>query len=119
MKAFYRELGRKVRERRRSISLSQAKLAANVGLSRTSITNIELGRQHVAVHMLYELATALGAEPQHFLPDKKLLRRNKVLRVDRKHLAESVAQTVEDLYQRITTGTQMAERKNDASGKKS
>ena len=44
MRNFYRELGRLIRDRRKAISLSQAGLAANVGLSRTSITNIELGR---------------------------------------------------------------------------
>ncbi len=98
--------------------MSQATLAVSVGLSRTSITNIELGRQHVPLHTLYEVASALGVEPSQFLPDKKFLQRTKVLQIDHKHLSRDLAQTVEGLYQRATTDVEPL-RSDNASDPKS
>jgi transcriptional regulator with XRE-family HTH domain len=119
VKDFYRELGRLIRNRRKAIPLSQEALGVNVGLSRTSITNIELGRQHLTLHMLYEFASALGVDPHHLLPDKKYLRRKKTLRIDRKHLSAGPAQAVEGLYERMSTRTLPLERSDDASDTKS
>lgn len=103
MRAFYRELGRLIRERRKAISMSQATLAGHVSLSRTSITNVELGRQHLSLYMLFVFAKALGVEPQTFLPDKKFLRGAKVLRFDSKHVSPQIAQELKGLYERVAT----------------
>jgi transcriptional regulator with XRE-family HTH domain len=67
---LYKEFGRRLRDLRKAAGLSQLALAERVGLSRTSITNIELGRQHIPLHVLYPLASALGAPPAQLLPDK-------------------------------------------------
>ena len=64
----YRALGRIVRERREASDLTQADLAHAIGLGRTSVANIEAGRQSVLVHQLYGLAQALGCEPRDLLP---------------------------------------------------
>jgi transcriptional regulator with XRE-family HTH domain len=48
--------------------MSQAALAKAVGLSRTSITNIEQGRQPVNIHTLYAMADILGVEVGDLLP---------------------------------------------------
>jgi transcriptional regulator with XRE-family HTH domain len=48
--------------------MSQAALAKAVGLSRTSITNIEQGRQPVNIHTLYAMADILGIEVGDLLP---------------------------------------------------
>lgn len=48
--------------------MTQEKLGKIVGLSRTSITNIEQGRQHIAVHQLVQFADALGIAPEALLP---------------------------------------------------
>jgi len=40
-----------------------------VGLTRTSITNIERGIQHINLHQLYLLAAAVGLRPAQLLPD--------------------------------------------------
>ena len=69
MDRLYGEFGRLVRERRLKAHLTQSQLAKRVGLSRTSITNIELGQQHIPLHVLYPLASALGASPHELLPD--------------------------------------------------
>lgn len=51
--------------------MTQEKLGALVGLSRTSITNIEKGRQHVSLHHLFALAKALKVSPEALLPAVK------------------------------------------------
>lgn len=71
MQRLYTEFGRLLREHRTQARLSQQVVADRVGLSRTSITNIEIGRQHIPLHMLYELASAVSTTPENLLPDKK------------------------------------------------
>lgn len=66
--ALYRDFGRRLRTAREAGGLSQSELAARVGLGRTSITNIETGRQRVPLHLLLELAAALGVQPASLLP---------------------------------------------------
>lgn len=67
---FYVSLGSQIREARRQSHLTQDELAGVVGLTRTSITNIERGRQPVSVYALVQLSSALGREPGSFLvPD--------------------------------------------------
>jgi transcriptional regulator with XRE-family HTH domain len=73
MDQLYREFGRLLRQRRKSAHLTQDDVADRVGLARTSITNIEQGRQHVSLHMLYELADAVGAHAHELLPKKAIL----------------------------------------------
>ncbi|MXW19489.1 MAG: helix-turn-helix transcriptional regulator [Gammaproteobacteria bacterium] len=67
---LYEEFGRRLRDLRlgRSKPMTQAGLGSLVGLSRTSITNIEMGRQQVSLHHLYRIAAALGIEPDQLLP---------------------------------------------------
>ena len=48
--------------------MTQDRLGTLVGLSRTSITNIEKGRQHVSLHQLYRIADVLGVTPDMLLP---------------------------------------------------
>jgi transcriptional regulator with XRE-family HTH domain len=66
---LYKEFGELVRlHRERQEKLTQEKLGQLVGLSRTSITNIEKGRQHVALHQLLDLADALKVQPEALIP---------------------------------------------------
>jgi len=57
--SFYRELGRRVYRARVDNGLTQDELAKLVRLSRTSITNIEKGRQKLLAHTVADLAKAL------------------------------------------------------------
>jgi transcriptional regulator with XRE-family HTH domain len=68
MERFYKEFGRLLRGFRDKAHLSQLDVAKRVGLSRTSITNIELGRQQVSLHLLFSLASAVGTTPELLLP---------------------------------------------------
>jgi transcriptional regulator with XRE-family HTH domain len=66
---FYRQFGGQLRERRRRLGLTQESLAEDVGLSRTSITNIERGEQRILLHQLYSFADKLKVRPEKLLPD--------------------------------------------------
>ncbi len=65
---LYAAFGRRIRELRTGRELSQQTLAKRVGLTRTSITNVEGGRQHVSLGLIYRLAGALGEPPERLLP---------------------------------------------------
>jgi len=82
MDVLYKEFGRRLREAREAARLSQDAVAKRVGLSRTSITNIERGRQHVALHMLYRFASAVGAQPTELLPSQLSPQSNDVVDPD-------------------------------------
>jgi transcriptional regulator with XRE-family HTH domain len=64
---IYEALGRSIRECREQRRMKQGELADLVGLSRSSITNIELGRQSVLVDQLCRFAQALGVQPADLL----------------------------------------------------
>lgn len=67
--AFYAEVGRRVRNARDTRGLTQEALATLVSLTRTSITNIEKGRQKLLAHTIVDLATALKVAPATLLPE--------------------------------------------------
>lgn len=69
----YETLGKLVRATRKHAGLTQEELGRRVGLTRTSITNLEKGRQRIQVHTLYELASALDLDPQDLLPSEESL----------------------------------------------
>jgi transcriptional regulator with XRE-family HTH domain len=61
-------LGKKIKEKRRANGLTQSELADAISISRTSLTNMELGRQRLLIDQLYKMAAALNAKPQELLP---------------------------------------------------
>lgn len=63
-----RAFGALLREHRYDQRMSQEQLARAAGLSRTSVVNIEKGRQGVSLESLYKLAAALGRQPGDLLP---------------------------------------------------
>jgi transcriptional regulator with XRE-family HTH domain len=66
---LYLQLGRCIRAARKHAGLTQAELAASISLSRTSVTNIERGRQQILLHTLYDIASTLGIDPANLLPE--------------------------------------------------
>src|SRR4051794_34512163 len=66
---FYQALGKKIRTARTHAGVSQEGLSTAIGFSRTSITNIEKGRQPVYVHTLLRISEVLGADFQTLLPE--------------------------------------------------
>lgn len=66
---FYQAFGHKLRQARKAAGLTQEVLADRVGLSRPSITNIELGNQQLPLHMLDSFASVLGMKACELLPE--------------------------------------------------
>jgi len=66
--ALYRKLGENIRKCRTQRKLSQDELAKLVGLNRTSMTNIEKGRQHPPLHTLCEIVEHLKVDISELLP---------------------------------------------------
>lgn len=71
--AFYSALGHRIREVRQQQNLTQESLAKRVSLTRTSVTNIEKGRQQLLVHTFLEIAEALSVSPTTLLPQSSTL----------------------------------------------
>jgi transcriptional regulator with XRE-family HTH domain len=65
---FYEEFGARVRRARQQAGVSQEQLGHLVGLNRSSISNVEIGRQRVPLHMLMEFANALEVPAGSLLP---------------------------------------------------
>jgi DNA-binding XRE family transcriptional regulator len=59
----YVSFGQAVKARRLALGLTQEDLAKMVGLTRTSVTNIEIGRQRVLLSDLFSFARAFGVQP--------------------------------------------------------
>ncbi len=66
--AFYQQLGTNIRKCRNLRKLSQDALAKLVGLTRTSLTNIEQGRQHPPLHTFCEIVDQLKVDISELLP---------------------------------------------------
>lgn len=60
----YVSFGELVKAKRLERGWTQTDLAEKVGLSRTSVTNIEIGRQRVLLSDLFEFARAFGVSPR-------------------------------------------------------
>lgn len=59
---LYAALGARIRQAREARGLSQTALGKRLGLNRTSVCNIEAGRQRPMLHTLIAAAQALGVE---------------------------------------------------------
>jgi transcriptional regulator with XRE-family HTH domain len=66
--SLYVDIGARVRAARVTAGRSQDDLAQAVSLTRTSITNLESGRQQVPLHTLYAIAENLGCHVFDLLP---------------------------------------------------
>lgn len=65
---WYLQFGKHLRLARAAANLSQEQLGTEVGLNRTSISNIEKGRQRLLVHQLPVLAHVLRTTVDELLP---------------------------------------------------
>lgn len=85
--ALYSVVGRKIRAaRERSIPrLSQDKLANRLGISRASVVNIEAGRQHAPLNLLWNIAQLLNVELVTLIPHRaELSAADKVVEISEK-----------------------------------
>lgn len=68
---LYKEIGQNIKKIRQTKKLSQAEVAIKLGLERTSVTNIENGKQRITLHSLYELCDLLGADIFKVIPSNR------------------------------------------------
>lgn len=90
---LYRELGHKIRlaRERSPQKLSQEALAQNLGISRTSMVNIEAGRQRAPLHMLWRIAQLLEMDLTMLIPSRdEMLTTSKQIELE-KDLLKQVA----------------------------
>ncbi len=66
---FYIQVGKSIRKARTKAAMSQAGLAKKVNMSRASIVNIEKGRQHPPLHLLWSLSEILEVNVGNFIPE--------------------------------------------------
>lgn len=66
---FYEEVGARLKARREKIRMRQAELAESIGLSRTSVTNIELGRQRLFLDQFAKICRSLEIAPSEIISE--------------------------------------------------
>ncbi|WP_097302058.1 helix-turn-helix domain-containing protein [Pseudomonas chlororaphis] len=68
MQALVKDLGQKIRERRKSIGLSQDALAYACEIDRSYMGRIERGEVNLTIEKLYRIAVQLKCQPHTLLP---------------------------------------------------
>lgn len=66
---LYFVIGKRIKAAREKANLRQIDLAEKVGLTRTSIVNIEQGKQRIQLAEIYRVALALGLNLTDLLPE--------------------------------------------------
>jgi len=67
MEILHETLVEEIRDLRRSLHMDQKSVADAVGVSRSTISNIESGRQLVTLVLFYKIAYALNKNPGEWL----------------------------------------------------
>lgn len=65
---IYEEFGNQLRNIRERLGMTQQQLADSSDFSRTSISNIESGKQRILLHQMYEFADILNVPSTELLP---------------------------------------------------
>ena len=66
---FYRKVGARVKIARKG-KMTQHELGSAVGLSRTSVTNLEKGRQRIPLHIFVHIAKLLEVSVDSLIPEQ-------------------------------------------------
>lgn len=64
----YQIVGQNIRQFRKQKKINQLSLASQVNLSRTSLVNIEYGRQQPSLNTLWDIAQSLGVTLHDLVP---------------------------------------------------
>src|SRR5258708_38777783 len=79
---LYHLIGENVKRQRVKVDITQVQLADAVGVLRTSIANIEAGRQKLPLHLLYKLCMELGVEVADILPKNTVVSQPTTINTD-------------------------------------
>jgi len=67
---FYADIGRRIRDARIRMGSTQAQIAARASMTRSSLANIEAGRQRIPIHILVSVAEVLGVDVVELFPTR-------------------------------------------------
>lgn len=67
IEVVYRAIGARIQMIREAVGMTQDDLAKKVGYTRTSVVNIEAGRQRLPLHQVEEIARALSSNARHLM----------------------------------------------------
>ena len=67
IEACHQGVGLRIRIIREALDMTQEELAKRVGMTRVSVTNIEIGRQRLLLQTVETFARALGTTPKALL----------------------------------------------------
>lgn len=98
--AIYLLIGARIRMRRRELGITQAKLADTTGELRTSISNIESGRQKAPLDVMFHICEALEIEPKDVIPSLAEVSLDEMIR----HAPPKTAALVRELMQGAEPG---------------
>ncbi|MDG0789964.1 helix-turn-helix domain-containing protein [Cohnella ginsengisoli] len=70
---IYFHIGRKLKELREKLGYKQLEVADKINMTRSSVANIEQGRQKIQIDVLYELAYLYDVDPKDLLPDLSMI----------------------------------------------
>lgn len=91
---LYREIGQRLRAHRRRLGRKQGAVAEGLGILRSSLANIEAGRQRITVHTLYRICAELNLPIADVLPSvSDFVKETPVSAISPDHLPEQ-AQSV-------------------------
>ena len=73
IESFYADLGKRIRDARTKLRLTQQQLGALLApkTTRVSVANVESGKQRVLAHTLVQFAEALRVSPSDLLPAQR------------------------------------------------
>ncbi|MEQ6390320.1 helix-turn-helix transcriptional regulator [Bacillaceae bacterium S4-13-58] len=91
---FYNQVGENIKKIRKERGFTQNDLAHAVELSRTSVTNIETGRQRYPLHKLWEISRFLRIDMIKLLPQSTNFPEMKIkkpIEMDEKDIYEMIS----------------------------
>lgn len=91
MSRFTSEYGRRVQTARVTAGLTQAELASRLDLTRSSVANVEAGRQAASAEQVIQTAEALGCDPRWLLTGWETSRATPAIGVPAKAVTSHVA----------------------------
>ena len=98
---LYSQLSACIRERREALGKTQAELADGIGVLRTSINNIEKGRQRPPLHMIYRIAEELDFEVRDLLPERAVVTTKELVGVEVNGEVLNVLPKTAEVLQRV------------------
>lgn len=66
--ALYEIVGERIRFEREKLNISQSRLSEDIGISRASVSNIEVGRHQIPLSNLYAISNVFKIDIKELIP---------------------------------------------------